>query len=239
MDAVLRVRELTKSFKGHQVLRGVNMEIPKGSIYGLVGRNGAGKTTLIRLICGLQKPDGGEYGLFGEKNESQAIVKVRRRTGAVVEAPSLYQELSAEDNLKVQYKLLGRTDLETIPEILRQVDLEGTGKKKVKDFSLGMKQRLGIAIALAGEPEFLILDEPTNGLDPQGIIEVRELLRALNQERGITLLISSHLLSELSRLATHYGFLEDGKILRQVPADKVGEDLESYYMDVVGGGKHE
>lgn len=239
MDAVLRVRELTKSFKGHQVLRGVSMEIPKGSIYGLVGRNGAGKTTLIRLICGLQKPDRGEYDLFGEKNESQAIVKVRRRTGVVVEAPSLYQELSAEDNLKVQYKLLGRKDLETIPEILRQVDLEGTGKKKVKDFSLGMKQRLGIAIALAGEPEFLILDEPTNGLDPQGIIEVRELLRALNQERGITLLISSHLLSELSRLATHYGFLEDGKILRQVTADEVGEDLESYYMGIVGGGKHE
>ncbi|MBO5035271.1 MAG: ATP-binding cassette domain-containing protein, partial [Oscillospiraceae bacterium] len=160
MDAVLRVRELTKSFKGHQVLRGVSMEIPKGSIYGLVGRNGAGKTTLIRLICGLQKPDGGEYDLFGEKNESQAIVEVRRRTGAVVEVPSLYQELSAEDNLKAQYKLLGRKDLETVPELLRQVDLEGTGKKKVKDFSLGMKQRLGIAIALAGEPEFLILDEP-------------------------------------------------------------------------------
>lgn len=239
MDAVLRVRELTKSFKGHQVLRGVNMGIPKGSIYGLVGRNGAGKTTLIRLICGLQKPDVGEYDLFGEKNESQAIVKVRRRTGAVVEAPSLYQELSAEDNLKMQYKVLGRKDLETIPELLRQVELEGTGKKKVKDFSLGMKQRLGIAIALAGEPEFLILDEPTNGLDPQGIIEVRELLRALNQERGITLLISSHLLSELSRLATHYGFLEDGKILRQVTADEVGEDLESYYMGIVGGGKHE
>lgn len=157
----------------------------------------------------------------------------------MVEVPSLYRELSAEDNLKAQYKLLGRKDLETVPELLRQVDLEGTGKKKVKDFSLGMKQRLGIAMALAGEPEFLILDEPTNGLDPQGIIEVRELLRALNREKGITLLISSHLLSELSRLATHYGFLEDGKILRQVTADKVGEDLESYYMDVVGDGKHE
>ena len=156
-----------------------------------------------------------------------------------MEAPSLYQELTAEENLKVQYKVLGRKDFESISKLLKQVDLEGIGKKKVKDFSLGMRQRLGIAIALAGEPEFLILDEPTNGLDPQGIIEMRELLKKLNQEEGITLLISSHLLSELSRLATHYGFLENGRILRQVTADTVGEDLESYYMDVVGGGKHE
>ena len=156
-----------------------------------------------------------------------------------MEAPSLYQELTAEENLKVQYKVLGRKDFESISKLLKQVDLEGTGKKKVKDFSLGMRQRLGIAIALAGEPEFLILDEPTNGLDPQGMIEMREFLKKLNQEEGITLLISSHLLSELSRLATHYGFLENGRILRQVTADIVGEDLESYYMDVVGGGKHE
>ena len=239
MDAVLRVKALTKSYKEHQVLRGVDMELPRGSIYGLVGRNGAGKTTLIRLICGLQRPDGGCYELFGEKNDSRGIVPVRRKTGAVVEVPSIYQELSAEDNLRAQYKVLGRKEIETIPALLALVDLEGTGKKKAKDFSLGMRQRLGIAMALAGEPEFLILDEPTNGLDPQGIIEVRELLRTLNREKGITLLISSHLLSELSRLATHYGFLEDGKILRQVTADKVGEDLESYYMDVVGGGKHE
>ena len=147
--------------------------------------------------------------------------------------------IAAEENLKVQYKVLGRKDFESISKLLKQVDLEGTGKKKVKDFSLGMRQRLGIAIALAGEPEFLILDEPTNGLDPQGMIEMREFLKKLNQEEGITLLISSHLLSELSRLATHYGFLENGRILRQVTADIVGEDLESYYMDVVGGGKHE
>ena len=239
MDAVLKVNALTKSYKEHQVLRGVDMEIPRGSVYGLVGRNGAGKTTLIRLICGLQKQDGGSYELFNEKENSQAVVALRRKTGAVVEAPSLYQELTAEENLKSQYKVLGRKDLETIPELLKLVDLEHTGKKKVKNFSLGMKQRLGIAIALAGESEFLILDEPTNGLDPQGMIEMRELLKKLNREEGITLLISSHILSELSRLATHYGFLEDGKIVRQVSAEEVGEDLEAYYMDIVGGGRHE
>ena len=239
MDAVLKVNALTKSYKEHQVLRGVDMEIPRGSVYGLVGRNGAGKTTLIRLICGLQKQDGGSYELFNEKENSQAVVALRRKTGAVVEAPSLYQELTAEENLKSQYKVLGRKDLETIPELLKLVDLEHTGKKKVKNFSLGMKQRLGIAIALAGESEFLILDEPTNGLDPQGMIEMRELLKKLNREEGITLVISSHILSELSRLATHYGFLEDGKIVRQVSAEEVGEDLEAYYMDIVGGGRHE
>ena len=239
MDAVLKVNALTKSYKEHQVLRGVDMEIPRGSVYGLVGRNGAGKTTLIRLICGLQKQDGGSYELFNEKENSQAVVALRRKTGAVVEAPSLYQELTAEENLKSQYKVLGRKDLETIPELLKLVDLEHTGKKKVKNFSLGMKQRLGIAIALAGESEFLILDEPTNGLDPQGMIEMRELLKKLNREEGITLLISSHILSELSRLATHYGFLEDGKIVRQVSAEEVGEDLEAYYMDIVGGVMHE
>lgn len=239
MDAVLRVSGLRKSYKAHEVLRGVDMEIPKGAIYGLVGRNGAGKTTLIRLICGLQRPDGGEYSLFGEKNDGSGIVAVRRRVGAVVEAPSLYQELTAEENLKIQYKALGRRDFTSISQLLKLVDMEGTGKKKVKDFSLGMKQRLGIAVALAGEPDLLILDEPTNGLDPQGIIEMRELIKELNRDKGITFLISSHLLSELSRLATHYGFLEGGRIVRQTSAEDVGEDLESYYMDVVGGGKHE
>lgn len=239
MDAVLRVSGLRKSYKAHEVLRGVDMEIPKGAIYGLVGRNGAGKTTLIRLICGLQRPDGGEYALFGESCDSPQTVAVRKKVGAVVETPSLYQELTAEENLKTQYKVLGRKDLDSISPLLKLVDLEGTGKKKVRDFSLGMKQRLGIAVALAGEPDFLILDEPTNGLDPQGIIEMRELIKGLNRDKGITFLISSHLLSELSRLATHYGFLEGGKIVRQVSADEVGEDLEGYYMNLVGGGAHD
>ena len=238
MEAVLRIEALTKSYKDHPVLKGVDMEIPKGAIYGLVGRNGAGKTTLIRLICGLQRPDGGSCELFGVKQEGRERAGLWRKLGAVVEAPALYQELTAEENLTVQYKALGRGDFDSIPALLRTVDLEGTGKKKVKDFSLGMRQRLGIALAMAGEPEFLILDEPTNGLDPQGIIEMRELLQKLNREKGITLLISSHLLSELSRLATHYGFLEDGRIVRQVAAGEVGEDLEGYYMDVVGGGRH-
>lgn len=239
MDAVLSTKALTKSYKAHEVLKGVDMEILQGTIYGLVGRNGAGKTTLIRLISGLQRPDGGEYRLYGVKNDSPEILAIRRRMNAVVEAPALYQDMTGEENLKVQYQMLGRKDFETIPKALKLVELENTGKKKVRDYSLGMKQRLGITMALAGNPEFLILDEPTNGLDPQGIIEVRELVKKLNREREITFLISSHLLSELSRLATHYGFLEDGKIVRQVSAAEVGDDLERYYMDIVGGGKHE
>ena len=241
MDAVLRVRGLRKSYKAHEVLRGVDMEIPKGAIYGLVGRNGAGKTTLIRLICGLQKPDGGEYSLFEEKNDSPGIVAVRRRVGAVVETPSIYQDLTAKENLHQQYLVLGRRDFGTIPALLALVDLADTGKKKVKDFSLGMKQRLGIAVALAGEPEFLVLDEPTNGLDPQGIIEMRELLIKLNRERNITVLISSHILDELSRLATHYGFLDKGRMVKEIFAEELPaeEHLEDYFMDLIGGGRHD
>lgn len=199
------------------------MHIPKGSIYGFVGKNGAGKTTLIRLISGLQFPTAGEYTLFGKKNTEKDISKSRKRMGAVVETPSVYLDMTAEDNLKEQYRILGLPSFETIPDLLALVGLCNTGKKKVKNFSLGMRQRLGIAVALSGNPDFLVLDEPANGLDPQGIIEMRELILKLNREHGITVLISSHILDELSRLATHYGFIDKGTILREITA----EDLEA------------
>lgn len=223
MEYVLKTTALQKRYGSFTALNGVNMHIPRGTIYGFVGKNGAGKTTLIRLICGLQFPTSGEYSLFGIPNTSKEIVKSRKRMGAVVETPSIYSDMTAEDNMKEQYRILGLPSFETIPGLLKLVGLPNTGKKKVKNFSLGMRQRLGIAVALAGNPDFLVLDEPANGLDPQGIIEMRELILKLNREKGITVLISSHILDELSRLATHYGFIDHGTILREISA----HDLEA------------
>lgn len=199
------------------------MNVPKGAIYGFVGKNGAGKTTLIRLICGLQHPTSGDFELYGIKNTDKTISKSRRRMGAVVETPSIYLDMTAEDNLKQQCRFLGTPNFDGVQDLLKLVGLENTGKKKAKNFSLGMKQRLGIAVALCGNPDFLVLDEPINGLDPQGIIEIRELILKINREQQITILISSHILDELSRLATHYGFIDSGKIVKEMSA----QELES------------
>lgn len=221
MEYVLTTNKLTKKYGKFKSLDELSIHIPKGSIYGLVGKNGAGKTTLIRVICGLQEPTSGEYSIYGRSNKDRQISKSRRRIGAVVEMPSIYLGMTAEDNLKQQAIAIGLPSYESIPEILRLVGLENTGKKKARNFSLGMKQRLGIAIALIGNPDFIILDEPTNGLDPQGIIEMRELILKLNREHGITVLISSHILGELSKLATHYGFIEKGHIVKEISATEL------------------
>lgn len=223
MEYVLTTENLTKQYRNFKALSGLYMHVEKGAIYGFVGRNGAGKTTLIRLICGLQTPTSGSYTLYGQKNTQGNMEKIRRRIGAVVETPSIYLNMTATDNLKEQYRVLGRPSFEGVEELLELVGLENTGKKKAKNFSLGMKQRLGIAVALAGDPDFLVLDEPVNGLDPQGIIEIRELILKLNRERKITFLISSHILDELSRLATHYGFIDSGRIVREVSAKELEE----------------
>jgi ABC-2 type transport system ATP-binding protein len=221
MENVLTVISLSKEYKGFKALNNLTMHVPKGSIYGFVGKNGSGKTTLIRIICGLQEPTNGEYTLYGIRNNSKDIFKSRQRMGAVVETPSIYLDMTAKENLRQQYSILGMPDNHGITELLNLVGLGDTGKKKAKNFSLGMKQRLGIAIALCGSPDFLVLDEPINGLDPQGIIEMRELILKLNKEKRITVLISSHILDELSRLATHYGFIDSGHVLKEVS----GEDL--------------
>lgn len=223
MDYVLKTTALSKSYKGFKALNGLSMNVPKGAIYGFVGKNGAGKTTLIRLICGLQEPTSGEYMLYGKKNTDKQVVKSRRRMGAVVETPSIYLDMTAEDNLKQQYRILGLPSYDGLTEILKLVGIENTGKKKAKNFSLGMRQRLGIAIALVGDPDFLVLDEPVNGLDPQGIIEIRELILKLNREHQITVLISSHILDELSRLATHYGFIDNGRMVKEISAKELEE----------------
>lgn len=221
MEYVLRTNALCKNYKDYKALNGLSMNVPKGSIYGFVGKNGAGKTTLIRLICGLQEPTSGEYTLYGRKNTDKSILKSRRRIGAVVETPSIYLDMTAQENLKQQYQILGLPSYDGLEEILKLVGLEHTGRKKAKNFSLGMRQRLGIAIALVGNPEFLVLDEPVNGLDPQGIIEMRELLLNLNRKHQITVLISSHILDELSRLATHYGFIDKGHLVKEITAKEL------------------
>jgi len=221
MDYILKTKQLCKNYRHFKALDQFSMHVPEGSIYGFVGRNGAGKTTLIRLICGLQTPTSGQYFIYGTLHTDRNISKSRKRIGAVVEVPSIYLGMTAEDNLKQQYQILGIPSYQNIPELLKLVGLENTGRKKAGNFSLGMRQRLGIAVALSGNPDFLVLDEPINGLDPQGIIEVRELILKLNRERGITILISSHILDELSRLATCYGFIDKGRMIKEMTAEEL------------------
>lgn len=221
MEYVLTTEALCKYYKHFKALNGLTMHVPKGAIYGIVGKNGAGKTTLIRLLCGLQEPTKGSFCLYGVQNNHKGIQKARRRIGAVVETPSIYLNMTAEENIKEQYRVLGLPSFEGIKELLDLVGIGDTGEKKAKNFSLGMRQRLGIAIALCGDPDFLVLDEPVNGLDPQGIIEMRELILKLNRERQITVLISSHILDELSRLATHYGFIDNGQIVKEISAPEL------------------
>ncbi len=216
MEYILKVDNLEKKYKKFKVINNLNMNIPKGAIYGLIGKNGAGKTTLIRLICGLQNPSSGTYSVYGIQNTDKKIYKARKRMGAIIEQPSIYTSMTAKDNLIEQYKVIGIPFDNYIEELLDLVKLSDTGQKKVKHFSLGMKQRLGIALALIGHPDFLILDEPINGLDPEGIIDIRELILKLNRENGITFLISSHYLDELSKIATHYGFMNNGKIVKEI-----------------------
>ncbi|MCR5601111.1 MAG: ABC transporter ATP-binding protein [Ruminococcus sp.] len=221
MEYVLKTNGLCRYYKSFKALDGLTLNVPKGSIYGLVGRNGAGKTTFFRVICGLQEPTSGDYEIYGIKNNDKAIKKSRRRMGAVIETPSIYLDMTAEKNLEYQCRMLGLPDMKCVDKLLKLVGLENTGKKRVKNFSLGMKQRLGIAISLVGEPDFLILDEPINGLDPQGIVEVRELILKLNREKEITVIISSHILDELAKLATHYGFVDNGRIVREMSAEEL------------------
>lgn len=220
MDHVLTTYGLSKEYGKFTALRGLSLCVPKGSIYGLVGKNGSGKTTFIRIVCGLQQPSGGSYSIFGESYGGSAsrLNAARKRMGAVVETPSIYGNLTAEQNLIMQCRILGVPDLDRVKSILKLVGLHDTGTKKAKNFSLGMKQRLGIAVALCGDPDLLILDEPINGLDPQGIVEVRELILRLNRENGISFIISSHILDELSRLATYYGFIDGGEAVKEMSA---------------------
>lgn len=219
MEYVLQTKGLTKIFGKKAAVNDLNLTVRKGDIYGFIGKNGAGKTTFIRMVSGLAQPTKGSIQLF----ESDDLDKQRRRTGTMIENPAVFPHMTARDNLNYYCKLFGLDPEKTIDEMLNLVGLNDTGKKKAKNFSLGMKQRLAIAIALLDNPEFLMLDEPINGLDPTGIREVRELILKLNKERNITILISSHILGELSKIANRYGVINNGVMV----AEFTNDELES------------
>lgn len=219
MEYLLTTNSLTKQYGRHKAVNAVNLHVRQGDIYGLIGRNGAGKTTILKIISGLAAPTSGDFSLFGESGKGAAIYM--SRIGTLIEAPGIYPNMSAAENLKVKCLAMGVRKKGVIGELLKTVGLSDTGKKKVKNFSLGMKQRLGIALALVGDPDLLVLDEPINGLDPQGIAEIRETLFKLNKERGITLIISSHILEELSKIATHYGIIHDGVLLQELTREEL------------------
>lgn len=219
MEYVLKTNNISKAYGGSKVVKSINMHIEKGAIYGFIGKNGAGKTTFMRMVAGLAAPTEGSMELFG----SSELEKERKRIGTLIEHAGVYNNMTARENLEIIRRSFGVTEKTSVDEMLTFVGLEKTGKKKVKNFSMGMKQRLGIAISLFCNPDFLILDEPINGLDPEGIIEIRELLLKLNKERNITIMISSHILGELSKIATHYGIIRDGELIEEFEAEELKE----------------
>ncbi len=228
MEYVLQTFDLSKRYKKQWALKKVNMHIEKGDIYGFVGENGSGKTTVIRLLTGLISATEGHCALFGVSDKSPEILQARKRIGAIVETPSIYLNMSARDNMQMQSGILGNPDENKMKEVLTEVGLIELwdNSKKAGNYSLGMRQRLGIAMALLGDPEFIVLDEPMNGLDPAGIVEIRELIIKLNREKGITFLISSHILTELALVATKYGIISKGQIVKEITAEELKKECQ-------------
>lgn len=228
-EYVLRTYDLTKKYGKQLAVDHVNLKVRKGEIYGFIGLNGAGKSTFIRLVTGLAHPTGGKIELFG-KHAPDDLNEARRKIGTIIEHPALFPHMTAEENLEVLRRQRGIPGKRCIYEVLEKVGLIEARKKKVKKFSLGMKQRLGLAIALLSKPEFLILDEPINGLDPLGVVEVREIIKEMNEDYGVTILISSHILSEVHQIATNYGFIHKGRLIEQINADQLDERSHAHIL---------
>ena len=221
-EYVLETESLTKTYRGKNAVDHIDLKIRKGDIYGFIGKNGAGKTTTIKMIAGLNRPTSGSMKLFG----SDDLQEGRKKIGTVIENPAIYPYLSARQNIEVQRILKGVSDKSVTDDLINIVGLKNAGKKKAKNFSLGMKQRLAIALSLVGDPEFLLLDEPINGLDPTGIKDIRELILKLNKEAGITILISSHILGELAKISTAYGVISEGAMTAQFTSEELKERVK-------------
>lgn len=225
MNYAIVTENLSKKYGNNLAVNSVYMNVPEGSVYGFVGENGSGKTTIMRLLMGLARPTEGDYSLSGVNRHDKRIYEVRSHISAIIEAPSLVPSMTAKENLTYASLYYGVKDLSIIDEILKEVDLAETGNKKVKNFSLGMRQRLGIGILLLNNPKIMLLDEPMNGLDPAGIADLRNLIISLNK-KGITFMISSHILSELEKVATYYGFISKGKLLKEISAEDLAKDFK-------------
>lgn len=227
MDYILTADNISKQYKHVMAVDSVSLHVKKGDIYGFIGRNGAGKTTTLKILSGLARPTSGSFTIFGKSDDELRKSNLFSRIGILIENPGLYTDMSAYDNLKMKCLYAGIKDEAYIGRLLTLVGLDRGNRRHVRNYSMGMKQRLGIAMAMIGDPEILFLDEPINGLDPQGIAEIRETLLKLNKEKGLTIIISSHILEELSKIATHYGIINGGKLIAELTAEELSSRCES------------
>ena len=226
MEYILTTENLTKAYGTHKAADQINIHIKKGEVYGLIGRNGAGKTTILKMICGLSTPTSGSFTFMGKTGAE--LLQYRNKIGSLIETPGLFPKMTAFQNVKLKCLSLGINDDNYVNSLLEQVGLEGVGKKLAQSFSLGMKQRLGIALALVGNPEFVVLDEPINGLDPQGIAEMRQIIHRLSKEKGMTVIVSSHILDELVKVADSFAIINGGKLLDEFTIDELIQRCSNY-----------
>ena len=228
MEYILTTDNLTKVYGDRRAADSISLHIKKGDVYGLIGRNGAGKTTVLKMICGLSHPTSGSVTFLGKSGAE--LSREMHKIGSLIESPSLFLKMTAYQNLKIKCILCGKNNDEYIKSLLKQVGLENVEKKTVQNFSLGMKQRLGIALALVGDPEFIVLDEPINGLDPQGIAEMREIIGRLSKELGMTVIVSSHILDELAKVANSFGIINDGKLIDEFTSSELEQRCGKYVL---------